>query len=257
MVNQWTSMPNPLFNNAEAIRPQRHDRLIQAWPILYHYTGWKDVQTRYKSFEKTRRSVYVKDWFLQTAEWQKKVVSKASDRPPEKIQDLRVVNSSRDGIKLSWTSPRDDGPTGKAFRYFIKYSDKPIVPFALTDNPQRVKAKQRIVEEVETAILKNKPKNRNYFSVSKDMFTPEKSAKPLYDPKWHQVNAFWMAEHVDGEPDPGPAGQKETFTVNKLNPHNWFGLMKPPGLKYCRAENIIWRFVLGMQTEISVNCPML
>ncbi|MFH0731165.1 MAG: hypothetical protein V2B19_33080 [Pseudomonadota bacterium] len=230
MVNNWTSMPNAILKDTEAITPLRHDRLIQIWPILYHYTGWKEVNERYRSFETARRDVYVSDWFLQTGEWEQKVRPKTSGLSPEKIADLRVVRAERKGITLSWTSPKDDGESGHAQRYFVKYSHKPIVPFAPTDNPRRFTEKNRIVKEIETAITGKSYKNKRDHKIIADMFTPEDKIDPLYDPKWHEVDAFWMAEHVSGEPDPSPAGQTEIFTVKKLNPHNWFGLKELPDL---------------------------
>jgi hypothetical protein len=50
-------------------------------------------------------------------------------------------------------------------------------------------------------------------------------------PDWHRVDAFWMAEHVAGEPAPAPAGKTETFTIRELRPHNGFGAPTQPGVE--------------------------
>ncbi len=183
MVNQNTSMPNGLFKDKKTLKPKRHDRLVQAWPLLYHYTGWQDVYDRYKSFENARRSAWVSDWFLQTGEWEREVRPKSSNVPPDKITDLHGTREDREGITLTWTSPKDDGATGRAKRYFVKFSDKPIVTFAPTDNPARYNDKARIVREVEAAITDKKKREKlKSHNVSKEMFGPEKAVHPLYDP---------------------------------------------------------------------------
>jgi len=42
--------------------------------------------------------------------------------PPAAITDLSTSNITNDSITLSWTTPGDDGDTGTAFGYIIKYS---------------------------------------------------------------------------------------------------------------------------------------
>ncbi len=49
--------------------------------------------------------------------------------PPEAVRDLAVAEATKEGVKLTWTAPKDagKGSAGKAARYWIKYADKPIV----------------------------------------------------------------------------------------------------------------------------------
>lgn len=59
-------------------------------------------------------------------------------------------------------------------------------------------------------------------------FTNERSGPPQVSPDWDKVNAFWMAEHVAGEPTPGAPGTTETFTMHELLPHEAFGAPVQP-----------------------------
>jgi hypothetical protein len=231
MINNWTSMPNEWLGEGEkSITPQRHDHLLQAFPYLYHYTGWDDVAERYRAFVATKG--WVPDSFQQVISWERENVPKRT-KAPEAITDLSVVGADRSGITLAWTSPRDDGPAGRAARYFVKYSDKPIVEFAPTDNPARDAEKRRVVNEVEDGILADwSQKKKNAASGNtaqpKGTFRPEASSGAPHHPDWHKVDAFWMAEHVAGEPGPAPAGAAESFTIRELRPHAWFGAARQP-----------------------------
>ncbi|WP_022668844.1 hypothetical protein [Desulfospira joergensenii] len=234
MINKSTSMPNRWFDNIDKIVPQRHDRHIQMWPILFHYTGWPSVKRRYDIFEEKRKNSYQKDWFLQTGYWQKKIVPKKTDFPPEAVTDLKLIIADRSGITLSWTSPKDDSDKGTAQRYFLKYSKKPIVEFAPTDHPGRVSEKRRIVKQVEDSVLlslNGKRLKQNYYKPSSKIFKPELLKTTLWDPDWNEIDSFWMAEHVFGEPIPSRAGTKEVFTVKTLSPHNYFGIKKHMDIK--------------------------
>ncbi len=236
MLNNRTSMPNKLMgrgtNKAASINLRRHDRHVQAWPLLYHYTGWNDVRERYARFERARKGEWVRDWFLQTGKWERLLVPKATDQPPEPITDLRVTKIGSEGIALEWTSPADDGPSGHAERYFVKYSDKPIVEFAPTDNPARRSTMARIVKEAEDLIrarTKGKKRiSRRDLTIKPGEVEREPKGTRRWHPDWHKVSAFWMAEHIAGEPPPSPAGIRETFTVRELRPHEWFGAPRQP-----------------------------
>ena len=235
MINNRTGMPNrPLGYGKDlgaTLTPQRHDWMIQAWPVLYHYSGWPDVAERYRNFERARKDTWTQDVFLQTVYWEQQNVAKRSPRPPDPITDLRVTRAGRSGIALTWTSPRDDGPTGRAERYFVKYSTKPIVEFAPTDHPARDGDKARIVRKAEELVLsRSKGKRLNTNIRPGEAGTEAKDVQRAH-PDWHQVDAFWMAEHVAGEPAPAPAGKAESFTVRELHPHNWFGAPRQPGLE--------------------------
>lgn len=239
MINNRTGMPNrPLGHGKDrnaTLTPQRHDWVIQAWPVLHHYTGWPDVAERYRSFERARADGWTQDVFLQTTHWEQENVAKRSPRPPDAITDLRVVRADRSGVTLSWTSPRDDGPAGRAERYFVKYSDKPIVEFAPTDNPGRAGDKARIVQKAETLVLSRSRGNPRKTAVGTGEAGTEPKDVQRESPDWHRVDAFWMAEHVAGEPSPAPAGSQERFTIRELRPHNWFGAPRQPGLEILPA----------------------
>jgi hypothetical protein len=235
MINNRTGMPNrPLGHGKDrgaTLTPQRHDWVIQAWPVLYHYTGWPEVAERYRNFERARKDAWAQDVFLQTAHWEQQNVAKRSSRPPDPITDLRVTRADRSGIALTWTSPRDDGPAGRAERYFVKYSSKPIVEFAPTDNPARDGDKARIVQKVEERALSRSKGKRLKASVGPGEAGTESKEVQRAHPDWHRVDAFWMAEHVAGEPAPAPAGKTETFTIRELRPHNGFGAPTQPGVE--------------------------
>jgi hypothetical protein len=46
--------------------------------------------------------------------------------PPAKITDLTVTNTTEDSIALSWTAPGDDGSTGTAATYDLRYAETQI-----------------------------------------------------------------------------------------------------------------------------------
>ncbi len=237
MLNKFTSMPNsPLGHEAHRLKslmPLRHDRHIQAFPYLYHYTGWPAVAERYRGIAAASRRGWVNSWFVQTGLWEQEVGAKGSVQPPERITDLQVTRVTHDGVTLAWTSPRDDDPTGRAARYFVKYSTRPIVQFAATDHPARAPEKQRLVRDVEQRLITagGIGSDGQTRELQRGDVRPEYLHTPLWDPAWHRVDAFWMAEHVAGEPDPGPAGTKERFTLRELRPHNWFGAATQPQVK--------------------------
>ncbi len=236
MLNNRTSMPNALLGygtgQGASLTPQHHDRHIQAMPILYHYTGWPDMAERYRGIDEARKATWIRDWFLQTRAWEREIVPKHSSQPPERISDLRVIKVDNAAINLTWTSPRDDGSTGHSARYFVKYSDKPIVEFAPTDHPGRKSDKARIIQQAEEKILsRSKNRKRPNTRLNPGDLVPEPKSTQRWHPNWHEIDAFWMAEHVAGEPTPGPAGTRETFTVRELLPHHWFGAQRQPGLE--------------------------
>jgi hypothetical protein len=239
MINNRTGMPNKPLGYGEgrdaSVTPQRHDWVIQAWPVLYHYTGWAEVAERYRNFERARKDTWTQDVFLQTVHWEQQNVAKRSSRPPDPITDLRVSRADRSGIALAWTSPPDDGPAGRAERYFVKYSTKPIAEFAPTDHPARDGDRARIVQKTEEMVLSRSTGKRLNTNIRPGEAGAEAKDVQRADPEWHRVNAFWMAEHVAGEPVPGPAGSTESFIIRELRPHNWFGAPRQPGLEILPA----------------------
>lgn len=236
-INNWTAMPNDVLKGGGDVRSARltpigHDFQTLAWPLLYHYTGWQDLKARFDAAERARQDEYIRPYFVQTVAWQRETVPKRSTVAPDAVTDLRVVRVDRQGIELAWTSPKDDGPSGRAARYFVKISDKPIVEFAPTDDPARDAAKRRIVEQVQAvAQAKRRQGWRQQPLFSESDIQGEAAGTRKESPVWFKVNAFWMAEHVEGEPVPGAAGTRESFTVTRLLPHNWFGAPQQPGLE--------------------------
>ncbi len=242
MVNQHTAMPNArlgerLGDGARSLDPIRHDRLTQGWPLLWHYTGWEAVRERYAAFTRERRKAYLPEVFEQTYFWETQNRRKASAEPPAPVTDLRVEASDEHGITLAWTSPPDDGASGRAARYFVKYSDKPIREFAPTDNPARDAEKARLVASYERAALAASPPDPQHdgrIRLDKHAIhvsPPEVLTGSRHSPDWYTVDAFWMAEHVAGEPTPAAAGTTERFTVTELRPHQWLGAPTQPGLE--------------------------
>jgi hypothetical protein len=237
MVNNITFMPNArlggIAGDQATLTPRRHDRIVQVWPILHHYTGWPGITERYEITEDLRKNTNVKDWFLQTGLWERETAEKPSTQPAEPIRDLQVDGINRNSIEFSWTSPKDDSRSGNAARYFLKYSQHPITEFAPSDNPQRRKEKDRVINDTESLFIKtpnSSPPRQKALNVPRDRVTPESPIYPLEHPDWAKVDAFWMAEHVTGEPEPGPAGTREYFSLKTLAPHNWFGAATQPGI---------------------------
>lgn len=237
MINNFTFMPNALLGGSTegtaTLSPKRHDRIVQTLPILYHYTGWPEIAKRYRIMEDRSKDTWVNNWFLQTALWERGTAKKSSNLPPEPVRDLRIEATSRTSLSFSWTSPKDDGRSGHAEKYFLKYSRRPITEFAPTDNPLRRAEKDRVIRDTEELIINESggsPPKRRSLSISLDRITPESPDYPLQHPDWGEIDAFWMAEHVMGEPEPGPAGTRESFTLSTLLPHNWFGARSQPGI---------------------------
>lgn len=50
----------------------------------------------------------------------------ADTTPPAAVNDLVAINPSWNSIMLTWTAPGDDGKTGTAARYDIRYSISPL-----------------------------------------------------------------------------------------------------------------------------------
>jgi hypothetical protein len=237
MLNNWTAMPNDLLdgggeNQGRRLTPIGHDWHTLAWPLLYHYTGWSAIRERYLRSEEERAGTYVAPYFLQTGLWLAENAAKRSTRAPDAVNDLTVVKADRAGIAIEWTSPKDDGRSGRAARYFVKISDKPIVEFAPTDDPARADAKRRVVADVEAAAkASGKQRWRQSLKLTPADIRGEASGTRKESPDWYKVNAFWMAEHVAGEPQPGPAGTRERMTITELRPHGAFGAARQPGVE--------------------------
>ena len=231
MMNNRTSMPNSLLGYGKgkdsSLNPRHHDRYLQAFPLLYHYTGWDKINKRYKGILSTAKKMKTRDWYLQTGYWQELNKKKLSSSPPDRITDLSVISTNDNGIQIRWTSPKDDGPQKRAKRYFLKYSNKPIVEFAPSDNPARFTDINKIVNQADELVIK-RSKGKKILAKHLKFIPEDTGQEPAniqrWHPDWNKKVAFWMAEHITGEPDPAPAGTVESFTITHLNPSSHFGL---------------------------------
>jgi len=111
----------------------------------------------------------------------------ADQTPPAAITDLSAEALGDGKVKLTWTAPGDDGTTGTAAWYQVKYSTTQIV--------ERVSGWPDLTEPL-----------------------------PVDEQQWHhraesfnaKQRAFWAASNVDGEPTPSRAGTREVFIVDEL-----------------------------------------
>ncbi|RRJ84606.1 hypothetical protein [Aestuariirhabdus litorea] len=230
LFNEVTAMPHTRYGaSSPPIKPIWHDRYLQAFPLLYYYSGDPRLRTRYEQVKESAKNRWIRPWFTQVVNWEQSAgIAKRSTQAPDAILDLTVVKASRaGGIQLQWSSPTDDGPSGHADRYFVKLSNRPIVEYAASNHPQRLPALNKALADVEQLISnQSKGKKKLNLRVDKDAIERELDKFPLEDPNWQRVDAFWMAEHVAGEPLPSAAGTPERFTLRELLPYAWFGLDK-------------------------------
>ena len=109
--------------------------------------------------------------------------------PPAAVMDLAAKVTGKGQVTLTWTAPGDDGAAGSAQRYQVKYAPVTIVE-RVTGWPDRTPPLPKTAEEWEAKVKAFQAK---------------------------QI-AFWQAFNCKGEPTPGPAGTKQTFTVTGLKP---------------------------------------
>jgi hypothetical protein len=63
---------------------------------------------------------------LVTEDYNLTVVEGADTTPPAAVTNLTVTEETTNSITLTWTAPGDDGNTGTASQYDVRYSDVPI-----------------------------------------------------------------------------------------------------------------------------------
>jgi hypothetical protein len=178
--------------------PNWHMRTAQALGLCYYYTGDRELKKRFDDYLANARPIGA-TWGDLCA-W---VLAKKGgrDKPPEAVSDLACARAGRDGLAFNWTAPRAHGAAGKAARYFLKCSARPLVKWAPVNSPT--------------------PPADPWLDAKKHLYKPE-----CWHPDFLKKDAFWMADHVEGEPVPGPAGTRETCTVKTVKPFRYFGL--PP-----------------------------
>ncbi|MCX5753946.1 MAG: fibronectin type III domain-containing protein [Candidatus Krumholzibacteria bacterium] len=64
--------------------------------------------------------------FLLICACSKDPTAPADAIPPATVNDLVAINPTSNSIMLTWTAPGDDGRTGTAARYDIRYSVSPL-----------------------------------------------------------------------------------------------------------------------------------
>jgi hypothetical protein len=127
--------------------------------------------------------------------------------PPAAVADLAVAEEAGIGVKLTWTAPGDDGRTGTAHEYQVKYAKAPIV-----DMTKRWNATDQ----------KGWPDLRAPLPYT----VPDLLAKAeAY--KLEQEIGFWAATNVKNEPVPQAAGSSESTIVYGLdsNTEYYFALV--------------------------------
>jgi hypothetical protein len=101
---------------------------------------------------------------------------------PEAVKDLKVEALGGGSVKLTWTAP-----AGEAAWYQVKYSTSPVV--------ERVKGWP-------------------------DRSDPQPADKTEWEAKVKAFQkkqlAFWQAVNVEGEPEPGKAGERQEMVAKGL-----------------------------------------
>jgi len=167
-------------------------RVTQPLGHIYRFTGREDYLDVLKDAVASLRSPSTGVIAAHQAVLHPHVDRKA----PAAVADLKAEVAG-DAVTLTWTAPGDDGRTGTAKRYQIKYA--PV----------------RMVERVSGWPDRTPP-------LPKDKVEWEARVKAF---QAKQI-AFWQAANCKDEPAPQEAGAKETFTVNDLTPGTWWFALK-------------------------------
>ncbi len=174
-----------------------HMRTCQGYALAYLYTGDARLKEMMEDYYRNGGWGFRKDTWGHVYYWVKDF--KKTDKAPERITDLRCVSAGKDKIVFEWTAPKAYGPSGKATRYFLKFSRKMLVEWAPVSNP-------------------NPPKDP-YLDRNRRLFKPE-----CWHPDFFKKDAWWMATHVEGEPAPASPGTKQRCVVTVVKPFNYYGL---------------------------------
>ncbi|MCK5849868.1 MAG: hypothetical protein KAH23_03055 [Kiritimatiellae bacterium] len=176
---------------------QYHMRTCQGYALAYLYTGDAKLKTMMEDYGKGSGWNINGTWG-HMYHWVK--ARKAGhEKLPDKITDLKCHKAQKNNLVFQWTAPKAYGKSGKAARYFLKYSNKPLVQWAPVSNPDA-------------------PEDP-YMDKNKRLFKSE-----CWHPDFLKKDAWWMGTHVAGEPTPGEPGKKESCTITVVKPFNYYGL---------------------------------
>lgn len=182
--------------NSKEFTPNYHMITGQALSLAWLYTGDPELKKRMEDHVEKGRLART-TWGFMPA-WVKDRKD-GRDKAPDAVTDLVCASAGRDGLKFTWTAPKGYGKSGRAARYFLKYSAKPLVKWAAVSNPDA--PADPVLDKM------------------KHTYKPE-----CWHPDFLKKDAFWMATHVEGEPVPGEPGNKEACAVTVAKPHNYYGL---------------------------------
>lgn len=117
--------------------------------------------------------------------------------PPATVADLAASDDPVTGLRLTWTAPGNNGTTGRAARYQVKFSTTP-----LCDMPERWNA----------STLKGWPDLNDSLP-----YTTEALLAKATNFTRSQQLSFWAAPNLENEPAPQNAGASESFTLTGLD----------------------------------------
>ncbi|MEZ4886797.1 MAG: fibronectin type III domain-containing protein [Chitinophagales bacterium] len=130
---------------------------------LKKFGKWKehnvDVQTQYLRFRRTTAGANVSEVVL----YGYPVENDIDAIPPAAVSNLIISDITENTIALQWTAPGNDGNTGTASTYDLRYSPNPIdnnnfdAAIPITTSPPS------IAGTTETAMLDNLPPNTTYY----------------------------------------------------------------------------------------------
>jgi hypothetical protein len=116
--------------------------------------------------------------------------------PPAAVRNLAATALGNGEVSLAWTAPGGDGDKGRAAFYQIKHA--------------AVKMVERVTDWPPPGV---------------QMPPDAKGYRAAADAHRATICSFYQAFNTDGEPEPKPAGQKESFTLKGLPPgKRWIAL---------------------------------
>lgn len=178
--------------------PNWHMRTVQALALGYYYTGDAELKKRFDDYMTNKVSRAAGTTWGNLCSW---VLSMKGgrDKAPDPVTDLKCVDTGRDTLSFEWTAPKAYGASGKAARYFLKYTTKPVTRWACVNNPN--------------------PPEDPWLDRAMHIYKPE-----CWHPDFLKKDAWWMGTHVEGEPVPGAPGSREKCRVTVVKPFNYYGL---------------------------------
>ena len=224
MINQHTAMPNAWLGSARwTLSPQRHDRVIQALPLLAHYAPWPGLLERQRAFAEATRWRWVRDWFLQTLAWAGRVRPSSAPAPP-RVRDLRarIENGT---LVLSWRQE-----PAAPVRWLVRAAGRPIVARAPTDHPGRARAKAEAARAVEARAIArlglDKARKRFPGRFPLDGIAEPRRGRRAH-PDWFRAVPFWAAAQA-----PVEAAGRAAVPIAAFRRHEALGApgAPPPGI---------------------------